>query len=104
MPYRIEWLPAARRQFRKLPRAAAERLFSLVDSLAENPRPPESRKLEGTEDCYRLRQGDCRVVYTILEDCVVVLVLRVGHRSSAYRGTSDLTRAIKKHRRRPGSS
>ena len=43
-------------------------------------KPSDSRKLEGTDDCYRLRQGDYRLVYTILEDRVVVLVLRAGHR------------------------
>ena len=104
MSYKIVFDRPAEKSFRRLPADVRQALARRVSALAEDPRPPESRKLEGTEDCYRLRQGDCRVVYTILEDCVVVLVLRVGHRSSAYRGISDLTRAIKKHRRRPGSS
>jgi mRNA interferase RelE/StbE len=103
MSYRIVFDRPAEKQFRRLPAEVRQALARRVSALAENPHPPESRKLEGTDDCYRLRQGDYRVVYTILEDRVVVLILRVGHRSSAYRRVSDLTRAINRHRRRPGS-
>jgi mRNA interferase RelE/StbE len=63
------------------------------------PKTRISRKLEGTDNCYRLRQGDYRLIYTVLEDRVVVLVLRVGHRGDVYRG---ITRAVKKHRKDTG--
>ena len=36
-----------------------------INSLARNPRRPGVKKLKGTDDLYRLRVGDWRVVFTI---------------------------------------
>jgi mRNA interferase RelE/StbE len=38
-----------------------------------------------TDGNYRLRVGDWRVIYTLRDDVLVVLVLRVGHRREVYR-------------------
>jgi mRNA interferase RelE/StbE len=83
--YRIEWLPAARRQLRKLPRSAAERVFSLVGSLAENPRPTGCRKLSGHDARFRVRLGDYRAIYEVRDEVLVVIVVTVGHRREVYR-------------------
>ena len=103
MSYKIVFDRPAEKQFRRLPTEVRQALARRVSALAEDPRPPDSRKLEGTEDCYRLRQGDYRLVYTILEDRIVVLVLRVGHRGDVYRGIPDLARAVRKRKRRADS-
>ena len=103
MSYKIVFDRPAEKQFRRLPAEVRQPLARRVSALAENPRPPDSRKLEGTNDCYRLRQGDYRLVYTILEDRIVVLVLRVGHRGDVYRGIPDLARAVRKRKRRADS-
>jgi mRNA interferase RelE/StbE len=34
---------------------------------------------------YRVREGHYRVLYTIDDDTLVILVVRVAHRSDAYR-------------------
>jgi mRNA interferase RelE/StbE len=36
--------------------------------------------MKGEEHSYRIHVGDYRVVYDVLEEIVVVVVLRVGHR------------------------
>jgi mRNA interferase RelE/StbE len=56
-----------------------------VDALAENPRPQGVRKLEGEEDLYRLRVGDCRVLYAIRDAALLVLVVRIADRREVYR-------------------
>ena len=56
-----------------------------INALADNPYPAGTRKMKGDEHAYRLRVGDYRVVYDIIEDVVVVLILRVGHRKDVYR-------------------
>lgn len=53
--------------------------------LAENPRPPDSKKLSGY-DRYRIRQGVYRILYEIENDRLVVYVVKVGHRKDVYRG------------------
>ncbi len=56
-----------------------------LDSLAKNPRPPGCVKLQGGDDLYRVRVGDYRVVYTIQDTVLVVLVVEAGHRRDIYR-------------------
>ena len=62
------------------------RLDEAIESLADDPRPPGSRKLAGTTDRYRVRVGDYRIVYRIDDGKVTVLVLLIGHRREVYDG------------------
>lgn len=47
--------------------------------------PAALRELEG-HDLMRVRVGDCRIVYTVIDQRLVVLIVRVAHRSRVYRG------------------
>jgi len=82
--YRLEFRPAALRALRKLAPGAAERVRGALALLAREPRPPSSRKLSG-RDAYRVRVGDYRIIYTIDDSRLIVVVVLVGHRSSVYR-------------------
>ncbi len=62
------------------------RLGRRIDSLAENPRPQGIKKLSTEVDMYRLRVGDYRIIYQIREKSLLVLIVRIGHRSDVYRG------------------
>jgi mRNA interferase RelE/StbE len=46
------------------------------------------RKLAGYEDRYRLRVGDYRVIYEVIDQELVILVVGVGHRREIYRAMS----------------
>lgn len=85
MTYRIEFKPSAARQLRKLDRPAQRRIQAVLTFLCENPRPPGAKKLAGGEGEWRVRTGDYRVVYDIVDRTLVVLVLAVGHRRDVYR-------------------
>ena len=41
--------------------------------------------LAGPVNIWRVRVGDYRIVYTIKDDILLVLVLRIGHRREIYR-------------------
>jgi len=84
LPYQVEFTPAARRQFRKLPAEAQRRLAPVIDGLADNPRPAGSKKLVGPSDLWRVRAGDFRVIYTIQDERLIVQVVRVGNRREVY--------------------
>ncbi|MHB1558699.1 MAG: type II toxin-antitoxin system RelE family toxin [Isosphaeraceae bacterium] len=56
-----------------------------IRQLADDPHPPGSRKLKGTNDLYRIRAGDYRILYTVEGRRLVVLVVNVGHRRDVYR-------------------
>jgi mRNA interferase RelE/StbE len=84
MAYKIELSTAARKDLGKLPRATQERLAKSIDSLAEQPRPNGSTKLSG-QDLYRVRCGDYLVIYRIEDNLLLVLVVKIVHRSDIYR-------------------
>lgn len=79
MAYRIEVRPAAARQLRKFDPKTARRVQGVIALLADDPRPPASRPLTG-RPAWRVRVGDYRVIYTIEDDRLVVVVITIGHR------------------------
>ncbi|WP_137110322.1 type II toxin-antitoxin system RelE/ParE family toxin [Rhodobacter sp. SY28-1] len=62
----------------------ARRIQAAIYALADDPRPPGCRKLEGRENEWRIRVGTWRVIYQIEEDRVVVLIVRVAPRGEVY--------------------
>jgi mRNA interferase RelE/StbE len=81
--YRIELRPAAVRVLRKLDPPVARRVQAAIALLAEDPRPPASRPLRG-RPAWRVRVGDYRVIYTIEDDVLLVVVVTLGHRRDVY--------------------
>jgi mRNA interferase RelE/StbE len=82
--YRVVIRRSAEKEIAKLPEAVRRRVVALIVALGEVPRPHGCQKLSG-EDKYRIRQGDYRVVYTIVDELVTVTIVRVAHRSDVYR-------------------
>lgn len=85
MAYRVEFARPAEREFERLPPQVRARLLPRIDALAADPRPPGVVRLIGDRELYRIRVGDYRVIYTIEDDVLLVLVVSVGHRSDVYR-------------------
>lgn len=86
MTFQIKFHPSARREFTRLPARERERIAARIDSLSQEPRPSGCRRLKGTDaKYYRIRVGDYRVVYDVADKELLVLVIRVRHRSDAYR-------------------
>lgn len=53
--------------------------------LSLDPRPPGCRKLQGASDLWRVRAGNYRVVYTIVDTVLTVTVVKIGDRNEIYR-------------------
>lgn len=83
--YKIEWKRSATKELRKLPRQMISKVVAAVDSLSSNPYPQGVRKLVSTENSYRIRVGDYRVLYNIVEKKLIVEIIRVGHRKDICR-------------------
>jgi mRNA interferase RelE/StbE len=83
--YSIEISRTAERQLKRLPQAERQRIARTVAMLAIEPRPRGARKLAGYDDVFRVRTGRYRVIYSVEEDRLVVLVLKIGHRKDVYR-------------------
>lgn len=85
MTYQIRVTPAAVRQLKKLDAAARRRVQAAIEILADQPRPPGAKKLVGGDGEWRVRTGDFRIIYTIDDGVLLVLVVAVGHRREIYR-------------------
>ena len=83
--YRVEVEKSAQKVLRRLPRDLLNRLASEIEGLAFDPRPPGCKKLVGFHDHYRVRVGDWRIIYTIQDDVLVVLVVEIAPRGGAYK-------------------
>lgn len=81
--YRIEFRPAALREIRKIDRSVQPRIQGVIALLARDPRPPASRPLRGRTG-YRLRVGDYRVIYTIDDGVLLIVVVTLGHQRDVY--------------------
>ena len=82
--YRIEWKASALKELKRIEPDIVPRIFAAVDALASDPRPSGCRKLTGASMTYRVRVGRYRVVYTVEDECLVVQIIRVGHRGAVY--------------------
>lgn len=84
MSYRVEFTTAAARQLKKLPRSARDRVLDAIAALEFDPRPHGAKKLVGEQTAWRVRVGDYRVIYDVLDAELLVTVVRAGHRRDIY--------------------
>jgi mRNA interferase RelE/StbE len=84
--YALEFAPKALRALRKLDRPVAEQIKAATEALRDEPRPVGTKMLTGMHGVWRIRvAGDYRVLYTIDDDKLVVLVVDAGNRREIYR-------------------
>jgi len=82
--YRLRFRKSVRRDLRPIPTRDVRRILTRIEALVDDPRPVGSEKLSGQER-YRVRQGNYRILYEIIDDELVVTVVKVGHRRHVYR-------------------
>ena len=85
MPYTIQFLSSATRQFTSLTKSTQVQLARHIDALQQEPRPQGAVLLKGENRLWRLRSGDYRVIYQIDDTAHVVVITKVGHRREIYR-------------------
>jgi mRNA interferase RelE/StbE len=88
--YAFRWRERAVRQLRAIDQPAALTILRALAPLGDDPRRLDAsiKKLAGYEDRYRLRVGDYRVIYGVMDGQLVILMVGVGHRREIYRAMS----------------
>jgi len=81
--YRVELRPAAAKALRKLDPKVRGRIRGAIALLAQDPRPPAARALQGRPG-WRVRVGDYRIIYAVQDDILLVVVVTLGHRREIY--------------------
>jgi mRNA interferase RelE/StbE len=82
--YKIIFRKSVAQDMSKIPNRDLRRILTAIDSLSEEPRPSGAEKLS-TQEKYRGRQGNYRIIYEINDKEVFVIVVKVGHRKNVYR-------------------
>jgi mRNA interferase RelE/StbE len=88
--YQVQISQEAQKNLRDLDKPFQTQVFRKIESLADDPRPHGVEKLKGEEGFYRIRSGNYRILYTINDKALVVLVIRIGDRKEVYRQLSKL--------------
>jgi len=82
--YSVEVKPSARKELEGLPNNVLTRAVRKLESLGENPRPPDCKKLKAYSDVWRIRVGDWRILYIVDDGAKLVSVTRIAHRREVY--------------------
>ncbi len=75
----------AKKDLKKLPSKIYQRIKETILLLANNPFPPNSKKLRDEEGFYRIRVGDYRLVYQLDLKERIIIVTKIKHRKDVYR-------------------
>lgn len=84
--YSVKIKNSAQKEILKLPnKELRDKVVSIINRLYINPIPEESKKIKGSNNIYRIRQGTYRIVYQIYKNELLIMVIRVRHRKDAYK-------------------
>jgi mRNA interferase RelE/StbE len=87
MAWKIEFDPAARRELEKLDKSVSDRILKFLHvrvATLDDPRKIGER-LKGTlREFWKYRVGDYRLICSLKDDRLVVIVLHIGHRRDVY--------------------
>jgi len=81
--YEIQWTKIAAKQFGRLDKTVQKRIIKKLETIRDNPFFYTTR-LVGF-GLYKIRVGDYRIIISIEKNTLVILVLKVGHRSKIYK-------------------
>ena len=81
----IEFSREAVKALMRMPRDQALRIRRKIDELARDPHGAANVKRLTEHPGYRLRVGDWRVVYLLIESRLVVQVIRIAPRGEVYK-------------------
>ena len=84
MPYRVFIERNAEKNFKKTPKKIKKKIIAVAIGLKNNPKPLSVRKISDSENYYRIRIGDYRIIYEIDEKRKKINIFRIRHRKGAY--------------------
>lgn len=85
MPYQIEFRPAALKDLKGVPKRDLVRIKKKIEDIAENLPNPDQTRMKGRTDLHKVRVGDYRIIYMLEEECLMILIVKIGHRKDVYK-------------------
>ncbi|MCM3634241.1 type II toxin-antitoxin system RelE family toxin [Paenibacillus camelliae] len=87
MNYAVKFHKDAIKSLQRLDKPTRNRILDHINILSDNPKHPELdiKKMQGFNNHYRLRVGSFRVVYSIFNDQLIIVIVKVGSRGDVYK-------------------
>ena len=83
--YKLLIKKSAERELRTIPKIILPKIVAKIRALSFEPRPHSCESLTGSEEHYRVRQNDYRIVYVVSDPKREVAIVKIGHRRDVYR-------------------
>ncbi|MFK5914199.1 MAG: type II toxin-antitoxin system RelE/ParE family toxin [Woeseiaceae bacterium] len=90
--YNLSFKKSVAKDLRNIPNKDVKRILLCIESLKDDPRAEGCIKLSGQER-YRIRQGKYRIIYEIEDSELIIIVVKVAHRSDVYRDSCFVSTA-----------
>jgi mRNA interferase RelE/StbE len=84
MDYKVEIDRRALKILRSLSKSLKKQIRDKIDSLKKNPYPANAIKIQSQEGIWRVRTGNYRIAYTVIENRLLILVVYIGDRKDFY--------------------
>lgn len=85
MEYTVAFRPSVWKNVKNIPKKDLIKIKSKIDEICLVLPDPTTTKMRGNNDFHKVRFGNYRIIYEIHEDCLVILIIKVGHRKDVYR-------------------
>jgi mRNA interferase RelE/StbE len=83
--YSIRISSSAEKSLKLIPKNDQKRIVATILKLVTEPFPEGYKKLSGYNDIYRIRIGNYRVIYSVDQKIITIIILKIGHRKDIYR-------------------
>jgi mRNA interferase RelE/StbE len=83
--YSVFIVRSAQKSLDNIPSPFFAKITNKLFALAEDPRPPGCKKMEGEDKLWRIRVGNYRIVYEINDLVLIVTAIKIAHRRDIYR-------------------
>ncbi len=82
----LQFSSQARKFLKKLDKIDWKRIISKIENLSKNPFPSDAKRVKGREEkTFRVRVGNYRILYVVLNEMNVLLISKIEKRSKVYK-------------------
>ena len=85
MTDRIQFVRSAAKAYSRMDPVLQRRVDRVFHRLGETPRHAGVIRLQSADELYRVRIGDLRLLFSVEDQILLVLIVKIGHRGSVYR-------------------
>jgi mRNA interferase RelE/StbE len=82
--FKIKWKKSAQKELKKIDKVQIPKIIVAIEKLSLEPYPINHKKILGSNDIFRIKINNYRVVYSINNGELIIEVIRIRHRKNAY--------------------